>query len=632
MSRITIGTNISSLTAQRRLSDSTGRLQNVFERLASGRRINSASDDAAGLAIASSLNFSSRVYAKAINNINDGMSALSIASGALSSLSGVVQRQMELAEQAANGTYSRTQRLSLQQEANALSNEFNRVVETASFNGIKLLSNSSDLRLQLGYGDNSYLDIALGKKLGRAISTGSYTSLSGASYGLSAQDTVTADLDGDGNLDIIASTNGGTVGVRYGNGDGTFRASSTITTGGARYVQVGDVDGDGRMDIIHGNSAGFTVTRQTSTGVFASAVTYTSSNSGVFNNGRSGTLQDINGDGRLDLVQTYITSGQAGVEVFLGNGDGSFYSSATFRTATGGTGGVSGAASIGDINGDGKADFIMSGNFGNGNSVYAFYGNGDGTFSAPTSLGGLIGINNVSLADINNDGFLDVVQSAGGGGVISLLGNGNGTFNARQTYSDIAANILSTGMSIVDLNKDGFADVIGISYTTGNIVTYFGNGDGSFKASVSSNIGGINSLGFGLGDLNGDGVEDVVTSFGGNTLSFTSDTTQSANVGQVYLATQEGARRSLDSLRTIFERIQQETSSLGSSLSRLSFGLNAIAARREGELASYSRIVDADIGEESSELTRLKILQQVSSAVLAQANLQPQIALKLLQG
>ena len=117
---ITIASNIASLQAQRKLSSATTRLSTVFERLASGSRINKASDDAAGLAIAESLRTDARVYAQAVRNVNDGISTLAIAEGALKQLSGIVVRQKELAEQAANGVYSTKQREALETEANAL--------------------------------------------------------------------------------------------------------------------------------------------------------------------------------------------------------------------------------------------------------------------------------------------------------------------------------------------------------------------------------------------------------------------------------------------------------------------------------------------------------------------------------
>jgi len=118
---IRIGSNIASLTAQRRLGEADSALSKTFERLSSGQRINRASDDAAGLAIADDLKAKGRIYTQGIRNGNDGISLLNIADSAIDALTGVVTRIRELSEQSANGTYSNQQRAALDAEAQALS-------------------------------------------------------------------------------------------------------------------------------------------------------------------------------------------------------------------------------------------------------------------------------------------------------------------------------------------------------------------------------------------------------------------------------------------------------------------------------------------------------------------------------
>ena len=125
-SSITINSNL-ALNAQRRLGQSTQSVQQSFTRLSSGLRINKASDDAAGLAISESLNVDARVYTQGIRNLNDGISLTNIAEGAMQELTNITIRQRELATQSANGTLSLQQRQALNQEANALVDEFNRI-------------------------------------------------------------------------------------------------------------------------------------------------------------------------------------------------------------------------------------------------------------------------------------------------------------------------------------------------------------------------------------------------------------------------------------------------------------------------------------------------------------------------
>lgn len=152
---ITIGSNIASLQAQRRLSVASDALGKTFEKLSSGQRINRASDDAAGLAIADSLRAQQRIATVAIRNANDGISTIGIADSALGQIGDVLSRLAELAEQSANGVFSTTQRSALSNEFVALASEIERIANTTTFNGVKLLSGGGTLTLQVGFDSGS---------------------------------------------------------------------------------------------------------------------------------------------------------------------------------------------------------------------------------------------------------------------------------------------------------------------------------------------------------------------------------------------------------------------------------------------------------------------------------------------
>jgi flagellin len=157
---ITLGSNIASLQAQRRLSNATDGLSRTYEKLSSGQRINRASDDAAGLAIADSLKASGRIATVAIRNANDGISTIGIADSALSEIGNVLTRLAELAEQSANGVFSVTQRSALANEFAALASEVERIAVTTTFNGVALLSGGSTLTLQIGFNSTSTSQIS----------------------------------------------------------------------------------------------------------------------------------------------------------------------------------------------------------------------------------------------------------------------------------------------------------------------------------------------------------------------------------------------------------------------------------------------------------------------------------------
>ena len=139
---LTVNTNIASLTAQRNLSGSQNMLSTSLERLSSGLRINSAKDDAAGLSISSRFEAQIRGLNQGVRNANDGISLAQTAEGALSEVTGNLQRIRELAVQSANATNSSADRATLQAEVTALVSEIDRVASQTTFNNISLLDGS----------------------------------------------------------------------------------------------------------------------------------------------------------------------------------------------------------------------------------------------------------------------------------------------------------------------------------------------------------------------------------------------------------------------------------------------------------------------------------------------------------
>lgn len=148
---IVVNTNIASLNAQRNLATSQSSLNTSLQRLSSGLRVNSAKDDAAGLAISEGLTSAIRGGNQAVRNANDGISVGQTAEGALGQISNNLQRIREIAVQASNGSVSDTNRSQLQLEVDQLTQEISRIVQTTQFNGTNLLSGASTITFQVGY-------------------------------------------------------------------------------------------------------------------------------------------------------------------------------------------------------------------------------------------------------------------------------------------------------------------------------------------------------------------------------------------------------------------------------------------------------------------------------------------------
>jgi len=154
----TINTNLVSLNAQRNLSTSQSQLATSMQRLSSGLRVNSAKDDAAGLAIAERMNTQVRGMNVAMRNANDGISMAQVGEGALGKVSDLFQRMRELAVQSANGTNADRDRLSLNEEYVQLAQEVTRTLEGTQFNGRAILSDTAANVFQIGANNVSTID------------------------------------------------------------------------------------------------------------------------------------------------------------------------------------------------------------------------------------------------------------------------------------------------------------------------------------------------------------------------------------------------------------------------------------------------------------------------------------------
>jgi flagellin len=200
-----VNTNVTSINAQRNLSQVTNRLSTNFRRLSTGLRISTAADDAAGLAISERLRSQVRSLEQAKRNANDGISMVQTTEGALNEVSNILIRLRELAVQSSNGSVSNQDKDTLDEEFQSLVGEINRIGQSTEFNGIKMLDGSStSVNFHVGYGTSSTIDqisISLSPALSTTLSLQSLDIGSGGA-------TTTAITNIDAAINTVSSLRG----------------------------------------------------------------------------------------------------------------------------------------------------------------------------------------------------------------------------------------------------------------------------------------------------------------------------------------------------------------------------------------------------------------------------------------
>ena len=205
-----IGTNIASLTAQRHLASSRADMETSMERLASGSRINSSMDDAAGQAVVHGLDSKITGLNQAVRNANDGIAMIAVADGAMQEIGSMLNRMKELAVQAVNDTYSATDRDSMDLEFQALAVEITRIAADTDFNGIAITNSAVALKIQVG--DDASDTVTITPILMTATTLGVAAAIdlqdaTNAPLAVAAVDTAIAALDAHrGSLGAVANT------------------------------------------------------------------------------------------------------------------------------------------------------------------------------------------------------------------------------------------------------------------------------------------------------------------------------------------------------------------------------------------------------------------------------------------
>jgi hypothetical protein len=336
------------------------------------------------------------------------------------------------------------------------------------------------------------------------------------------------DFNGDGYSDFAVPTNSGPVVIFLGNGAGTFTNGTTINTASPfepTSVVVGDFNGDGKQDLAVLSAAGagsVNIYLGNGDGTFQAAKNYPVAASASAS--RLLAIGDFNRDGIQDLVATNTALGQ--VAVLLGNGDGSF-NAPLYDTVAAQPWNVV----VGDINQDGIPDLAVASD--GSNTVSVLVGNGDGSFQPAIYVanGGTIA-GSVALGDFNGDGYPDLATSSGPDNAVYVqLNQGTSTpaFGAAQKYA-MRANPYY--LTVGDFNRDGKLDIISANADNATVGVLLNQGTGTFSPATHHRVGD-NAIFAYAADINGDDQVDLTTVTESGLSVLLSGQTESASISNI---------------------------------------------------------------------------------------------------
>ena len=564
-----VNTNISSLNAQRQLSKTQAASNEAMERLSSGLRINSAKDDAAGLAISTGMQSQVKGINMAVRNANDGVSMAQTAEGAMDGMTNILQRMRELAVQSANDTNSDSNRLAIQSEVSQLHSELDRIAETTEYNGTKMLN---------GSGGSTTLQI--GANAGQSLT-------------FSIDSVTTNDLALNGDLNK-GDLNGG-------------RVTANLTESS---VQVNGVILSAATEIL-GNTARANANaindKTAQSGVTADA--YNVVQGSAFEGGKAATGITSGLEikiGNTPAVELGATSSMSNlVDTINRDVEG-------VKASLDNKGGVV-------LTNDTGEDIDISGNVAGSGLTAA---NNKGYMSLTSSDGAAISISDGS--SVTNTPTLGTATASLG----FLVSNGASTISTGETATTpggVVSNdeVTINGVKLVASNATSIDDVVAavnsLTEKSGVIATVQGSG-----MTLTTNDGSAVEI---LSGADGQDAQVAALSKLGISNEMGGKVIDSLGVN---VSTMSGASATLGLVDDALQQISSSRANLGATQNRLGSTISNLENVSQNLSASNSRIQDADFAAETSKMSKAQILSQAGTSMLSQANASKQSILSLL--
>ena len=658
---LTVNTNISAMNAQRAGLDANDEMATSMERLASGKRINSAVDDAAGLAISARMQAQISGLNQAVRNANDAISLVQTAEGALQEYGEILQRIRELAIQSGGGAPSNLDRVNLHAEVAQLQQELGRIANSTRFNG-EILLNGTFLSKDFQIGQSNHEEIQISVANMRPETVGAFTqnlisnvgtidgatktniASQGASIdnGVVAQTvTVAVGTETPRTFDIAEGASARDIADAINQSGAAINSRATTTTN----IYVEDVANTGEFSFKISNSSNpdfeqdirVTSGSASKTNALASQI-----NTGYPNHNITATVKtDVNGASYVELYQAngydiiideYATTPGAAINLDFGGNDELVLT------------GDSGAGKVvigGSVVADAPSSFLMTSD--------------DTTNSVLVGSRAKLSFQDVETDEANSFALWDSKSfslAINGGTAITVYTNGTydgtnaaaGQVAAPASFSDYVTNINASIAHQLNTAGTGTAGTGGVLASTHeayglSVSAVWSTGSNTLEFLINSGVSNADSslvltelageLDFSaINLLDSEGVTQTTFS---DTGGETSPTQTVRYVSQIDISNRNGALLAMTVVDAALQSVAAARGSLGAVANRLESTIQNLMTTSENTSASLSRVMDADYAAESTNLARSQVLQQASIAILAQANATTQQVLRLLE-
>ena len=663
---MTVNTNMASLNAQRNLAKTQGLLNKSLGRLSSGLRINSAKDDAAGMAISNRFTAQVRGVDQAVRNANDGISMLQTSEGGMQEVTTILQRMREIAVQGSNDTNSASDRASLQGEMDQLFKEIDRISGATQFNGVGLLDGTGGTKsLQIGANSGQTISVSLKSTKTDALNLNGYSKLGELNSGrVGANNASGLSINGTAINGALASTAKaaataindaagatGVTAVAYNTYKG-LGGGSGITSGlviGTSSTNMATIASSGSMTELVANinrdAPGVTATLNTDGSMTLSNdngddiyVGGTVTNTGLVAGRRSGyiALTDENNEA-ISITATQVGDKNVG---------GTANAVATYAAAdvekwglnisTGSTSTTGAAVTTALLT---AGDIVI-----NGVSVGATTGGSAGDKAAAINLvKGASGVSATATTQVKYTVDIVKLSNVAGGGATGISINGSAvSFTNATSMSNVVTAINGIGNGI-SASVEALTGKLVISSASGQSIQLATTAGTSSSAVLTDAFGttSATSLTTGTIALTSDtgasikiagSASTALTTSSAIAAGFVEQGGSSEAVGQgLSVESLANANNAINRIDDALDKVAVNRSELGSVQNRLDSTISNLQNASENFSAANGRTLDADFAKETADMSKQQILMQAGVAMLAQAKQLPQQVLQLLQ-